>query len=87
MQAPVAGQVQAPASMKGFPRRGSDLLTLEVGGIEIRLNEGLPQKGKRSGGRCRCRARSRRLNEGLPQKGKRWAQYAVCAPAMSCLPQ
>ena len=36
------------ASMKGFPRRGSDPSRSRTGGRSRRLNEGLPQKGKRS---------------------------------------
>ena len=41
--------VHLPASMKGFPRRGSDLGPPHQRlGSRPRLNEGLPQKGKRS---------------------------------------
>ena len=40
------------ASMKGFPRRGSDYQAPdEQVHLLPSLNEGLPQKGKRSGGR------------------------------------
>ena len=39
----------SPASMKGFPRRGSDRILRQGNqNPQIRLNEGLPQKGKRS---------------------------------------
>ena len=36
------------ASMKGFPRRGSDMRAAAGLSASGRLNEGLPQKGKRS---------------------------------------
>ena len=37
----------APASMKGFPRRGSDRMVGMPAQTAASLNEGLPQKGKR----------------------------------------
>ena len=50
--------------MRAPPRPGSP---------SARLNEGLPQKGKRCPSRTACASAPSRLNEGLPQKGKRYA--------------
>ena len=61
--------------MKGFPRRGSDLRRHDPSGFprRHRLNEGLPQKGKRYPFASRLQSAPPSLNEGLPQKGKRSA--------------
>ena len=42
-----ADEQAVQASMKGFPRRGSDGATPHSRRQHCRLNEGLPQKGKR----------------------------------------
>ena len=83
----VAGLGRGGASMKGFPRRGSD--TGRCGRWTAGrpcLNEGLPQKGKRWAPGWRPAESRRSLNEGLPQKGKRLAPRAV-ATAVHPQPQ
>ena len=58
------------ASMKGFPRRGSDacVLTWMLTGPRS-LNEGLPQKGKRSPASCLPGEGFTASMKGFPRRG------------------
>ena len=63
---------QVPASMKGFPRRGSDVGAHVTGEhCAVASMKGFPRRG--SDPPCPAGAPASRacLNEGLPQKGKR----------------
>ena len=55
--------------MKGFPRRGSDSSTTFTADIMERLNEGLPQKGKRSAGVDRHQMARMASMKGFPRRG------------------
>ena len=71
LQRPGSSEILERASMKGFPRRGSDAATsATTAPATTRLNEGLPQKGKR----CLSARMPRRVvplasMKGFPRRG------------------
>ena len=65
----VGGGHAGVASMKGFPRRGSDPSVVATVRWFVSLNEGLPQKGKRSGQMVMALIPSIASMKGFPRRG------------------
>ena len=82
-----AGIISLTASMKGFPRRGSDHEGPRVGGAHAPASmKGFPRRGSDPAAAAASVSASASLNEGLPQKGKRSRLTAFHAAEVS-LPQ